>query len=764
MRRFRMLLALFATLTLLVSMVPAAVAADLRVEDLPAVSVVIDGQKLDADAYIVNGRTVVPLRAIFERLSIKLEWDANTRTVTGTKGSKVIKLTIDKTEAYVGEQTVALSVPAMIINGRTFVPVRFIAEATGIDPKNVTFDGNTRTVNINTGSGCTLTGGQLHEGTISPQGETWGLCGSPHIVKGRFMVEGPDSPVLTIEAGVLVQFEEDAAIRVGQNAPGGLLINGTATNKATLAAASESAQPGSWNGIQFYGQTLKGKASIVGASIQNAGGSGNFNGAIYVEGEGKLVEVLVKDTEIKNSQFAGINLYGQGQLAAGSANLTITGTKSAGEEGGFPIVTNLPGSNNLPSGTYKDNDMNAVHLWSNSSYETVAKNTTWKNIGIPYASSLTIQVGGPASPTLNIEPGVITLWEQDTALNIGKDGPGTLIADAKAKPDGNGDWTIDKTALDTGLSLASSEVMTGPTCGLCGSNKAIIFGAWSDQKARGGWNGIRFLGKAGDKSKLNGIVLAYAGKEGNFNGGIYAEVGDSPIKFQLSNSLIAGSANVGVELYGSNVSFQPGSTGNYFTNNVVPLRMFPETIGSLEKGSTFSGNDNNWVSVWSNSSAEDVTKTATWRNQGVPYYFETSADIGGSSRPVVTIEAGTKIMFAQDTGITVGTSDGLGSLKAVGTAGSPITFTSEVERAGTWKGLKFTDKAGSGNQIENAKIEYAEYGVYLLTDLGGFVKSTTIRSSSEAGIYRDFDLSKATNMMTGLGNQFEGNAVDQNME
>ncbi|HLN61177.1 MAG TPA: copper amine oxidase N-terminal domain-containing protein, partial [Symbiobacteriaceae bacterium] len=644
MHRRRLVLVLLAIMALLVSLVPAAAAADpLRMEDLPRVAVEIDGQQLQADAFIIDGRTVVPLRAIFERFNVKPEWDGATRTVTAVQGSKVIKLTIDKTEAYVGDTVVTLAVPALIINGSTFVPLRFVSESLGVDPNNIKFDGATRTVTISTGSGCTTPGGQVHTGTISPQGETWGKCGSPHIVKGDFRVEGPDSPILTIDQGVMVQFEAGAGLTVGKDAPGGLLVKGTAGNKVTLTAAAAGAQPGSWNGIRFYNQTLRDQAVIEGASVQYAGGTGNFTGAIYLEGQDKLVEVVLKDVEIKNSQYAGLNMFGQARLSDRSQNLVITGTKSYGGDGGFPIITDVMGSNKLPNGTYTGNELNAVHLWTDGGWVAVSSNTTWRNIGVPYASSVTVKVEGNASPTLKLEPGVITLWKPDTGLEVGHEGPGTLVADAKSKPDGNGDWTIDKTALDGGLSLATSQVMMpGPICGLCSNNHAIVFGPWSDQTSRGAWNGIRFYDKAGDKSKLIGAVVAYAGKEGNFQGAIYTETNEGrPVKFQLANSMVAGSAGQGVEFFGNTTGFMPGSTGNYFTNNAIPIRLFPESIGTMETGNTISGNDNDWISVWSNGSWEAVTKTATWRNLGVPYYFEIGADISGSQRPVITIEAGT---------------------------------------------------------------------------------------------------------------------------
>lgn len=93
-----------------------------------------------------NGRTLVPLRAIFESLGATVEWDNNTKTVTGTLGNKIIKLQIDNRIAKVDGKDVTLDVPGTIINGSTFVPVRFIAESLGA---KVDWDNNTKTVIIN---------------------------------------------------------------------------------------------------------------------------------------------------------------------------------------------------------------------------------------------------------------------------------------------------------------------------------------------------------------------------------------------------------------------------------------------------------------------------------------------------------------------------------------------------------------------------------------------------------------------------------------
>ena len=93
--------------------------------------VLVGGKKIDFDVnpQIINERTMVPLRAIFEALGASVEWYGETRTVVSTKGGTTIKLTIDDATMYVNDVPVTLDSPACIVDDRTLVPVRAISEA-----------------------------------------------------------------------------------------------------------------------------------------------------------------------------------------------------------------------------------------------------------------------------------------------------------------------------------------------------------------------------------------------------------------------------------------------------------------------------------------------------------------------------------------------------------------------------------------------------------------------------------------------------------
>ena len=102
---------------------------------LAAIQVELDGRPMSFDVAPtqVGGRTMVPMRAIFEALGADVEWNDYTQTVTATRPPTEVQLTIGAAEALVNGRTVALDVPAMIQRGSTLVPLRFVSEALGAE-------------------------------------------------------------------------------------------------------------------------------------------------------------------------------------------------------------------------------------------------------------------------------------------------------------------------------------------------------------------------------------------------------------------------------------------------------------------------------------------------------------------------------------------------------------------------------------------------------------------------------------------------------
>ncbi|WP_040951203.1 copper amine oxidase N-terminal domain-containing protein [Gorillibacterium massiliense] len=412
-------LCLVLVISLLLNLTASAAAKDPQYEP---VKVKIDGVLLNAEAYSVKGRTMVPLRAIFERLGAEIKWNAEAQMVTAVKGQTTIKLVIGKATATINNKSVTLDVPPMLIKERTFVPLRFVSEALGGE---VSYDAPNKMALVNT-KPAECKSGVVHSGKINSAGETWKACESPHFVEGDFDISGLESPVLTIEAGAVVRFMNGASLFVGEVDPGGLVINGTADKPVELTADSASPEPGFWKGIRFGESTLRNKAAISHANIEYAGEGDK--GAVNIQSYGQPLEVNLADTQLKNNLFSGIQLAGFGRLASESPGIIVTGTHSSLNGGGFPVIADIVSSHQLPKGKYTGNALDAIRITNISSYAEMKSNTTWRNLGIPYDMDISIDVDGAANPVLTIEPGVVTNWAPDTGLYIAETNKGGLHA------------------------------------------------------------------------------------------------------------------------------------------------------------------------------------------------------------------------------------------------------------------------------------------------------------------------------------------------
>ncbi len=100
---------------------------------------------MDAAPFILNGRTVVPIRVIAEAFGAEIQWEGSTQTITILLDKKTIVMKVGSTIASIDDNPIILDAPPVIQNGRTFVPLRFIAEAFGAE---IQWEGSTQTITI----------------------------------------------------------------------------------------------------------------------------------------------------------------------------------------------------------------------------------------------------------------------------------------------------------------------------------------------------------------------------------------------------------------------------------------------------------------------------------------------------------------------------------------------------------------------------------------------------------------------------------------
>ena len=99
------------------------------------IRVFLDGQLivLDAPPILVQARTLVPMRAIFEAFGAEVHWSHESQTVHSVKGNTQIRIQRNSTTAWVNDRAVPLDVFARTVNGRMMVPLRFLSESLGMD-------------------------------------------------------------------------------------------------------------------------------------------------------------------------------------------------------------------------------------------------------------------------------------------------------------------------------------------------------------------------------------------------------------------------------------------------------------------------------------------------------------------------------------------------------------------------------------------------------------------------------------------------------
>ena len=99
----------------------------------------------DTPPVIESGRTLVPLRFIFETMGADVDWDGSTQTAIVTGNNTSVKFSIDNVTATVDGTAKTMDVPARLINDKTLVPLRFLSEELGF---NVEWNETERLVTI----------------------------------------------------------------------------------------------------------------------------------------------------------------------------------------------------------------------------------------------------------------------------------------------------------------------------------------------------------------------------------------------------------------------------------------------------------------------------------------------------------------------------------------------------------------------------------------------------------------------------------------
>ncbi len=620
------------------------------------------------------------------------------------------------------------------------------------------------TLSGNTSNRIEVTGTVAHS-------STWGPSGSPL----RFAEN------LEVAAGVTLTISSGALIQGGTNysqliVKGTLKAEGTAESPVVFTGPKEK-ETGEWKGIKFEPGS---GASVLNHVEVSFGGFQALEGGIEVNASSPTIS---NSTIRKNSgqgikvpkggspEIANNHLYENGG-ASGSTWCNVQYTSPSGstgevnihgnyiEKGGSGICVNIPSGGSATGKTLSANtvigttgvgvfysgpdipgDITENTLSGNTSNRievtgTVAHSSTWGPSGSPLRFAENLEVA--AGVTLTISSGALIQGGTNYSQLIVK---GTLKAEGTAespvvftgpKEKETGEWKGIKFEPGSGASVLNHvEVSFGGFQALEGgievnassptiSNSTIRKNSGQGIKVpKGGSpeianNHLYENGGASGSTWCNVQYTSPSGSTGEVNiHGNYIEKGGSGICVNIPS----GGSATGKTLSANTVI---GTTG------VGVFYSGPDIPGDITEN-TLSGNTSNRIEV-----TGTVAHSSTWGPSGSPLRFAENLEVAAGV--TLTISSGALIQGGTNYSQLIVK----GTLKAEGTAESPVVFTGPKEKeTGEWKGIKF--EPGSGASVLN-HVEVSFGGFQALE--GGIevnassptISNSTIRKNSGQGI------------------------------
>ncbi len=465
---------------------------------------------------------------------------------------------------------------------------------------------------------------------------------------------------------------------------------GTSLSVATEGYTAGLVVDGDEGGVVFQGTTETGWDGI---RIGEFGDGVAFRGLLVLGAtlgmtvEGVQIEVV--GLALDGATDVGLSLADGARLAEGAEGLSVTNA------GGYPVVVDVSAVATLPSvaSSYSENGSPMILVEGDSLEESA----TWEDLGVPYAITETVDVAGIAG-----EPAVLTLsegaevyFDQGTSLRFSRTGD------------------------------ASQLVVEGT-----GDNPVRMAGLGAD--VAGYWAGIS-VGTGASAASLTWLELSGAGEATS------AALTVDDTELLVDHVSIAGSEGDGLSLEG-NASFMAGSSDLAVSGCDVPLRMPGVAVATLPlTGLALEGNSRDAVAVDGDGK---LTESVTWAALGVPYWVIDNIEVNGDAEhaAVLTIEAGTTVLFDTGAGIYVG-KDGASGLVVDGTEDAPVTMLPwSAYVAGAWAGLGVYGLADPSNvRLSHLEVGYAGgaalRGAVHLDDTSAILDNVYLHDSQEYGLY-----------------------------
>jgi len=232
-------------------------------------------------------------------------------------------------------------------------------------------------------------------------------CGTVTVRPG-YRVE---SGTLTLTAGAVLAFEPGADLTVGYQAPGKLIVQGTAAEPVLFTSTTSKAMA-AWRGIYLYEHAAG--SQITGLHLE-FGGEG-IRGPIYVLAD----DVSIDDSVIRDCLDVPVHVSQGGRLTSFSGN-RLERVSTPAMLLPPSSVAAVAGDNQFPEGT-------TIHVLTG----IVRERVRWSNPGVPFTIGGLIEIAGEdedREALLELTPGTVLRFDEDAYINVGYYRPGALRAE-----------------------------------------------------------------------------------------------------------------------------------------------------------------------------------------------------------------------------------------------------------------------------------------------------------------------------------------------
>ena len=425
----------------------------------------------------------------------------------------------------------------------------------------------------------------------------------------------------------------------------GVSVNGSGTISAVGSASKGikftgvQKSKGFWAGIEVVTNSSKNKFDYV--IVEYAGNQG-FDGA-----------------NIKTNLMIDDN----GQVSVTNSNFTNGGGS------GIWLRTNTVQVPTFSENTFKDNEYSVT--LPTSKYQVLDKDSDYSGNTNDYINTFR---------NLGIDKNVT--WQ---ALNVPYRLPGRIeLVQA--------DITIEAGAKFLCAPSSGLEVTTTGSINAVGtSSDEIVFEG--EQDVRGYWAGLNFQSN-NTKNNLTYVIIKNGGQTGFDGANLKANVMvEDAGRLIMANTTSSKSGGSGLYLRNDDSKIDNFSS-NTITDNVFPVTALMDHYGSFDAGTSFTGNDNDYIrSVYTSS----LNGNHTWDKLTVPYQLSNRTE---SVLGAITIEPGAVILGQPGSGIQINAT---GSMNAMGTTSNKIIFKGSEDVSGYWEGLRFLSN-NPNNLLENFEV------------------------------------------------------------